>query len=86
MYELLAFYDDSPFSKFVRWMKKKVCGCCTSDHLGSRYSIERAPEPTDVFWENLNIKTHVRYKNVFITYLATLVVIGICFGIIWGIN
>ena len=86
MYSLLAMFDDSPFSKFVRWIKKKFCGCCVDNQVGTRYSIERAPEPNDVFWENLNIKPHVRYQNVAITYFATLCVIGACFGIIYGIN
>lgn len=48
--------------------------------------MERAPEPTDVFWENLGVSSFDRIKKVCMTYIATLLVIGICFGVIWGIN
>lgn len=85
-YKILAMFDDSPIAVIFRWIKKKFCGCCVDNHVGSKYSFERAPEPNDVFWENLNIHPCHRYKNVLLTYLATLGVIGICFGIIWGIN
>jgi hypothetical protein len=86
MYSLLAVFDDSLFSRFIRWVKKKFCHCCINNEVGTRYSLERAPEPNDVFWENLNISSAVRYQYVFMTYLATFLVIGVCFGIIWGIN
>ncbi len=50
------------------------------------FTYERAPEPSDVYWENLNITSTKRLRYVFLTYLATVVVIGACFGIIYGIN
>lgn len=49
-------------------------------------SFERAPEPSDVYWENLKITPFQRFLRICATYAATFVVIGICFGIIWGIN
>ena len=48
--------------------------------------IERAPEPTDIFWENQNVPVASRIKKVTKVFLATLVLIGICFGIIYGLN
>jgi hypothetical protein len=39
-----------------------------------------------VYWENLSTTSFQRGFRVFLTYFATLIVIGICFGIIWGIN
>lgn len=47
----------------------------------NRLIATRAAEPTDVFWENLNAKTHVRVKKSFYAYAATLFVLGIIFGI-----
>jgi hypothetical protein len=40
----------------------------------------------DVFWENLSVSSLRRFRNIFMTYIATLLVIGGCFGTIYGIN
>jgi hypothetical protein len=49
-------------------------------------NFERAPEPSDVYWENLNVTFWQRLMRVILTYLGTVLVIGLCFGIIYGIN
>lgn len=48
--------------------------------------MRRAPEPTDVYWDNLQYTYFDRVKKMFLTYLATLVLIGACFGVIYAIN
>ena len=57
--------------------------CCNDKN---KMTFERAPEPSDVYWENLNITTCQRFLRVACTYFGTVLVIGICFGIIYGIN
>lgn len=52
----------------------------------SAFTFERAPEPSDVYWENLSITSFQRFLRVCATYFATFIIIGICFAIIWGIN
>lgn len=65
----------------------RFCCCCNGDELiTSRNKFERAPEPTDVYWDNLNVSYFKRLRNVILTYLATIIVIGGCFGVIYGIN
>ena len=39
-----------------------------------------------MYWENLNVTSIKRFFRVTGTYLATILIVGICFGIIWGIN
>ncbi len=48
--------------------------------------IQRAPEPTDVKWENCGASTWSKFCRRIITIISTLIVLGICFGIILGIN
>jgi hypothetical protein len=59
---------------------RNVCGSKT------KYRFERSAEPSDVYWENLNATKFQRFKNIFLTYFATVVMVGACFGIIYGIN
>lgn len=72
-------------------VKKNICqqifsalSCNSGDT--KNLSFERAPEPSDVYWENLNVTSSQRFLRVFLTYLCTVLVIGVCFGIIYGIN
>jgi len=58
--------------------------CCKSET--SDYTYERAPEPSDVYWENLSITSIQRLFRVCGTYFFTTLIIGACFGIIYGIN
>jgi hypothetical protein len=51
-----------------------------------QFNFERAPEPSDVYWENLSTTAFWRLVRVGLTYLVTAIIIGICFGILWGIN
>ena len=66
-------------------MKKIFCICC-SDPENIDFVYERAPEPSDVYWENLSTSSISRFFRVMCTYFATVIIIGICFGILWGIN
>jgi hypothetical protein len=53
---------------------------------GRRVHVERAPEPTDVRWENLNIKRKARLKKICTTYTATAFILGGVFGINLALN
>lgn len=81
--------DDSVFSRIINWIGEKLCCCCyTEENSISRikHHFKRAPEPTDVFWDNLGVGKWRRLKNIILTYLATILLIGACFGIIYGLN
>jgi hypothetical protein len=42
--------------------------------------MERAAEPTDVYWENVSIKNKQRVVNIVITYSVTLLILCLSFG------
>lgn len=69
-------------SQFIAALKRVFC-CGNAD--GS-FTFERAPEPSDVYWENLSVTSIKRFFRVSATYFATTIIIGACFGIIYGIN
>jgi len=43
--------------------------------------MERAAEPTDIFWENFSVETIQRVKYSILTYLCTGLLLGISFSI-----
>lgn len=49
-------------------------------------TVNRAPEPNDIYWENLSISKAERLKRIAITYIAVLVIIGCSFGIVYGLD
>jgi hypothetical protein len=44
--------------------------------------FERAPEPTDIFWENLGVSTISRVFSSLLSWFFTVLIIGVSFGII----
>ena len=60
------------------------CGAGAGADTGFRY--ERAPEPSDILWENLAVTNGQRYCRVIGTFIVTFILVGACFGILWGIN
>jgi hypothetical protein len=47
---------------------------------------EIAPEPSDIFWENLGVKFSVRLKKLAMTWLITILALAVSFAISFGIN
>jgi hypothetical protein len=48
--------------------------------------FERAPEPTDIYWENLGTSTLKRIFKTTISYILSLLLLAIGFGIISSIK
>lgn len=59
---------------------------CAFSSNSTRFNYERAPEPSDICWENLSTTSLNRFIRVCLTFIATFLMIGACFGIIWGLN
>lgn len=51
-----------------------------------RIYVSRAPEPTDVYWENLGVTPCTRFGYLILTYLATLLALAVVFAISYGVN
>ena len=63
---------------------KLAGGCCLNNK--QRWIFERAPEPTDIFWENLNAKPVRRFCKSMFSYFSTAILIFICLGMIASIK
>lgn len=91
-------YDQSVAGKIFYFLLANCC-CRKTDgypqfkyetkankHRQRRIFISRAPEPTDVYWENLAVTPCRRCGYMTLTYLATLLCLGIVFGVSFGLN
>jgi len=54
--------------------------------LFNKREFERAPEPSDLFWENIGINPSTRFIRVFIAFLCTIALVVGCFFAIYGLN
>ena len=59
------------------------CPCCfCSSNISRSWVFERAPEPTDIFWENMNVHICKKIFNIVISLVATFIIMLISFGLI----
>ena len=65
---------------------KRFLGCFVCMDNSSYWWFERAPEPTDIFWENLDVSTCTRVVASLFSYAATAFMIVMCLGIITAIK
>jgi hypothetical protein len=87
--DFTLIFEDSFLKNSYKWIKAKLCCSRISDEEKAVTLIttyERAPEPTDINWENVSAGNYRKFMHALATYIATLCLIAICFGIIWGIN
>ena len=61
------------WNNFKRWF----CCCCVEDDSDLWY-FERAPEPSDIFWENVNVGTCQRIANGIKSYISTFIMMCVC--------
>mmetsp|Transcript_11209 Transcript_11209/g.9592 ORF Transcript_11209/g.9592 Transcript_11209/m.9592 type:complete len:117 (+) Transcript_11209:1270-1620(+) len=64
-----------------------ACGCrLKKTYKGKLIHVSRAPEPLDVFWENLGYSFKKLLKKKAYTNLWSLLLMGACFGAILGLK
>jgi len=66
------------------WAKIKgffVCHCLRGDE-SEYWMFERAPEPTDIFWENLGTSTINRVCSSLISWIFSIIMMSLGFAII----
>ena len=81
--------DDSWLAKFRYYLT-----CCQGvnkfkfvrDGVEFDTTVERAPEPEDIIWSNLGVSNGEVRKRKFITYLATLFLLGVSFAAVYGLS
>ena len=60
------------------------CKRCKEDKRyfsGNRIKMERAAEPTDIYWENFSVVTIQRVKKSVLTYITTIFLLGVSFTV-----
>eukprot|EP00330_Aristerostoma_sp_ATCC50986_P007741 CAMPEP_0114601270 /NCGR_PEP_ID=MMETSP0125-20121206/23904_1 /TAXON_ID=485358 ORGANISM="Aristerostoma sp., Strain ATCC 50986" /NCGR_SAMPLE_ID=MMETSP0125 /ASSEMBLY_ACC=CAM_ASM_000245 /LENGTH=178 /DNA_ID=CAMNT_0001810361 /DNA_START=691 /DNA_END=1224 /DNA_ORIENTATION=+ len=50
---------------------------------GHLLKVERAPEPSDIFWENAGISKKEKYRRRTLTLIGTILVIAFCFWLVY---
>ena len=70
---------------------KVFCGCCVdakTTHKLKRQniSVEMANEPSDIFWENLEISFKHRLVNTIEAIIFTLLAVSVSFGMVYGMK
>jgi hypothetical protein len=53
---------------------------------GKSISAQLAPEPSDIFWENLGVPLSIRIQKLATTWIVTIFILAISFLICFGIN
>lgn len=64
--------------------KKKISKI--SALCGKKRVYERAPEPSDLFWENIGLDPFRRMLRVAATFLCTVALVVGCFFAIYALN
>ena len=70
----------------LKLLWRNFCCCFISADSSAHFQFQKAPEPSDVYWENLNVSFVRRFKVTLMTYFGTSIVIGICLLITWGFS
>lgn len=83
---VLNSQDDSLLLYTLKLLWRNFCCCFVSKNSASNFQFAKAPEPSDVYWENMNITFIRRFKVTLVTYLGTSLVIGVCLLLTWGFS
>lgn len=83
---LMEYWEMSFFQIVLTVVMAKVFKRNAKTYKGKLVSVVRAPEPTDVIWENLGFSPIYRFKALIMTNLATFCLLCLCGAAIFGIN
>lgn len=85
MVEFLDFWGQKKYQRFLSTFCEWFYGKRLK-YRGSPVLVSRAPEPTDILWENVGYSFFEKFKSRFATTLLTFFIIAIGFGILIGIS
>ena len=77
---------------FIKLTLYTTCQCCSTERSRKilknkfRFNCNKASEPTDIIWENIEYTNLNRYFRTFIIYLVTFLILFGSFWILWAIN
>lgn len=88
-----AFLKRYKISRYARYKSSLRAFCCSQTDFDNIIKLdektlffEQAKDPNDILWENLGYSYKEKLKKRFITLIATLFLLAICFGLIWAIS
>lgn len=95
----MMYYDNFPNS-IIEWIWNvfannlilRLCCCCLSEEqqrnlrMKTTLSVETAPSPQDVIWENLEFGHFNRILRSLIGFALSLLAVAVSFGIVLGLN
>ena len=70
-----------PVTKFIM---RTFFSCCLPRRW--KYVFERAPEPTDIYWENMGVTTLERICKSMASFVLTAILMGATVGFIFAIK
>ena len=71
---MLDTYETSDIDKYILKRSKLT-------YNGHKIYLKRAPEPEDIIWKNLAYNFSSKARRLLLTWLVTLFILAICFGI-----
>ena len=74
------------FLKLIWDLKYLFCCCCLKKDIKVNLDVIVAPEPEDIIYENIEYTSIQKTFRTFIVYIISILLIGICFGILIGLN
>lgn len=77
--------------RFWNSILKSICGCCYDSHLTHKFrnkkiSAKIANEPSDIFWENLEVSLRHRLINILKISLFTFLAVSVSFAMVIGMK
>ena len=71
-------------TKGFRWWKNYAPSCLINNE--DRWYFDRAPEPSDIYYENLNVSTCERICLGIQSFIFTMLLMSICFVVVFSIK
>ena len=76
--------------QFFKNMGFIFCSCCINKNSANYYrrniTFESAPEPEDILFENIEVRTIQRFFRTVLVYFISIILCGISFAAIYGLN
>ena len=91
--KFLDTHSNNVYIRIYKFLKFIFCGCCFKKNIRDLYFLkrnirfERAPEPEDIIYENLEYSNSMsRVCRIFFVYFFSFILIFICFIIVTALN
>jgi len=84
--EVLTKFKMTNLEKAFSMIANKFCASSQRTYKGQVITVDRAPEPFDVFWENLGLDWWEVARKRIITNCGSVILLAVTFGLILGIS